>query len=147
MSEEQKKPPQEGDAPDLGAAFRELGERLEAAFHATVTSDRVKQARRDLESGVRELASQVNRTIDTLQGDPRVQQAEERGRQAVRQAQQSDVVQTLQEALASGIKTINVQLGKLVERLEQENKPATSTPTQEVPIDREPSTGETTKLD
>ena len=125
-----------------------MGQQLETAFRTAVQSERAKQLQQDIVGGVRELATQVQSAVKTLQDDPRVQQAEQRGRQAVEQARESKVVQDIQETIVSGLAQLNSQLRKVVDRLDNEvNKPA-STPTQNVPVDHEPpATGETTRLD
>ena len=140
---------QDKDSSDLMKELREMGQQLETAFRTAVQSDRAKQLQQDIVGGVRELATQVQSAVKTLQDDPRVQQAEQRGRQAVEQARDSKVVQDIQETFVSGLAQLNAQLRKVVDRLENEvNKPA-STPTQNVPVEREPpaATGETTRLD
>jgi hypothetical protein len=139
---------QDKDTSDLLKELREMGQQLETAFRTAVQSERAKQLQQDIVGGVREVAGQVQSAVKTLQADPRVQQAEQRGRQAVEQARESKVVQDIQETVVSGLAQLNVQLRKLVERLESEvNKPSGS-PAQNVPVEHEPpATGETTRLD
>ena len=67
---------------DLTTELREMGQQLEAAFRAAIESDRAKQLQRDLVGGVRELSGQIQTTLHSLQANPRVQQAEERSREA-----------------------------------------------------------------
>lgn len=148
MSESTPNPDQGKDGketPDFAAELRELGNQFEAVFRAAIESERAKQLQRDLASGVRELSHQVQETLKNLQDDPRVQRAEERGRDLLNQAQQSKVVQDIQETLVTGIAQLNVQLRKLAERIEA--NPAT--PTQHVPVehDQNTATGPTTRLD
>src|SRR5262245_52923319 len=95
---------------DLVGELREMGQQLEAAFRAAIESDRAKQLQRDLASGVHELSEQVKTAVKSIQSDPRVQQAEERGKQVVSQASQSKVAQDLQETIVSGIAQLNQQL-------------------------------------
>ena len=134
---------------DLVGELREMGQQLEAAFRAAIESDRAKQLQRDLASGVHELSEQVKTAVKSLQSDPRVQQAEERGKQVVSQARQSKVAQDLQETIVSGIAQLNQQLRKLVERIESESGQSSGPSTQHVPVEHEPppATGETTRLD
>jgi heparin binding hemagglutinin HbhA len=136
-----------GSIGDLTTELREMGQQLEAAFRAAIESDRAKQLQRDLVGGVRELSGQIQTTLQSLQANPRVQQAEERGRQVLSQARESKVVQDLQETIVSGIAQLNDQLRKLVDRLESDTSSQAGTPTQQVPIEQDPATGETTRLD
>jgi hypothetical protein len=144
-------PNQDKDSADLMVELREMGQQLEAALRAAVESDRAKQLQKDIAGGVRELAGQLQSAVKSLQTNPRVQQAEERGRLAVEQARDSKVVQDIQETIVTGLSALNAQLRKVVERIETEtNRPASAGPdTQNVPVEREPdaSTGETTRLD
>jgi len=136
-----------GDTPDLMGELRELGQQFEAVYRAALESDHTKQLQRDLAGGVRELNNQVRMAIETLQTHPRVQQAEERGRQVLSQAQQSKTAQEVQETVVSGISQLNEQLRKLVRRLEQDRAVGESTSSQNVPVDPDPTTGDTTRLE
>ncbi len=147
-------PNQDKDEPDLTVELREMGQQLEAAFRAMIESDRAKQLQRDLAGGVRELTSQVHHAVKNLQTNPRVQQAEERGRQAIHQAKESKLVNDIQETIVAGIAQVNDRLRHLVEKLETDrpdqagSPPPVGGPTQQVPIEREAAaTGETTRLD
>lgn len=141
--------PQDSDkdlVTDLQNELREMGKQLEAAFKATIESERAKKVQADLAAGVRELSAQIRVAAENAQKDPRVQEAEERGRQALSQAKESKLVQDVEEFLVTGIGQLNLQLRKFVERLEQERASGSSTPTQHVPVEHEPATGETTRL-
>jgi hypothetical protein len=134
--------------PELATELREMGQQLEAAFRAALESERAKQLQRDLAGGMRELSSQIQSALKSLQTNPRLQQAEERSRQVIAQARDSKVAQDIQDTIVGGIAQLNDQLRKLVDRLETDRagQPDSST-TQHVPIEHEPSTGETTQLD
>lgn len=135
------------ETPDLAHELREMGQQLEAAFKAAIESERAKQLQRDLAGGANELAAQIRTALQSLQSNPKVQQASERGRQAFDQAQQSKVAHDLQETIVTGIAQLNDQLRKLVARLEsqQSGSPGSTTGTQQQ--DQPPATGETTRLD
>jgi len=137
-----------GGSGELSAELREMGQQLEAAFRAALESERTKQLQRDLAGGVRELSQQIQAALKSLQASPRVQQAEERGRQVISQARESKVAQDVQETIVGGIAQLNDQLRKLVARIESERvEQSGGTTTQQVPIEHESATGETTKLD
>jgi hypothetical protein len=139
--------PSRGGTSDLAGELREMAQQLEAAFRAALESERTKQLQRDLAGGMRELSTQIQNTLKSLQTNPRVQQAEERGRQVLSQARESKVAHDLQETIVSGIAQLNDQLRKLVERLETDRADQVGGPdTQQVPIEQEPATGETTRL-
>ncbi|KAB8145251.1 hypothetical protein F8S13_04410 [Chloroflexia bacterium SDU3-3] len=132
----------------MSKELRELANQLEAAFRAAVESDQAKQLQRDLANGLKELSSQVKYAVKNAQENPQVQQATERGREAIHNARQSKTAHDLQETLVNGISYINEQLRWVVERIEAHEKTAQATPSQSVPVEHEvPVTGKTTKLD
>ena len=136
-----------GGTTDLAGELREMGQQLEAAFRAALESERTKQLQRDMASGMREVSHQIQSALKSLQTNPRVQQAEERGRQMLSQARESKVAHDLQETIVGGIGQLNDQLRKLVERLENDRAgQGGGSGTQQVPIEQEPATGDTTRL-
>lgn len=139
---------QHSPAADLAAELREMGQQIEAALRAAVESDRAKQIQHDLTNGMRELTKQLQGMVKQIQENPQVQQAEDRGRQALTQAKASKFVQDLEEAVANGFSQLNDRLRKLVDRLEGDRTSEAGTaPTQQVPVEHEPATGSTTRLD
>jgi hypothetical protein len=139
--------PARGSTADLAGELREMAQQLEAAFRAALESERTKQLQRDLAGGMRELSHQIQSALKSLQSNSRVQQAEERGRQVLNQARESKVAHDLQETIVGGIVQLNDQLRKLVERLETDRASQAGGPdTQQVPIEQDPATGETTRL-
>jgi hypothetical protein len=157
MGDEQKRPDggQEA-ASELLNALRTLGVELTSTLRTALQSEQFQRLQRDLTSGVRELAGQLEKTVEKVQTDPRVQEASEKGRQALRQAQESKVVQDAEEIVVKGIAAITEQLRQLSTRFES-GAPgeSASPPTQRVPVEHTPgeggpdapATGETTKLD
>jgi heparin binding hemagglutinin HbhA len=134
-------------ASDLAAELREMAQQIETAFRTAIESDRAKQLQQDLTNGFRELSSNVKSTIDSLQEDPRVKQAEQRGREVLEQARDSKVLQDLQETIVNGISQLNEQLRKLIEKIETNNNVTINKQqNQDIPIEQEPATGETTRL-
>jgi hypothetical protein len=152
MSENQTpntNPQPDRDSTDLMKELREMGQQLEAAFRAAIESERAKQLQKDIAGGVRELTGQIQSAVKSVQTDPRVQKAEERGKQALEQARESKVVNDIQETIISGLAHLNAQLRKVVERIDAEaNKPGGAA-AHDVPVEHEPpaATGETTRLD
>jgi hypothetical protein len=124
------------ETPDLVNELREMGQQLESMFRAFVESDRARQLQRDLAGGVQEITKQVQIALRSAQSNPRFQQAEERGRQVLSQAQQSKLVNDVQEALVHGLAQLNDQIKRATERLqEDERSNASSRTAQQVPID------------
>jgi ATP/maltotriose-dependent transcriptional regulator MalT len=145
---QQPNPEREKDAADLEKELREMAQQIGAAFRAVLESERAQQLRKDLSSGTREIAEQLRKALETAQSDPRVQQAEERGKNAIHQAGESKFVQDLQEVVVNGLTQINAQLRRVVSELEKERDEAAAAPkTEHVPVESDPpATGDTTRL-
>ncbi|ABU60066.1 hypothetical protein [Roseiflexus castenholzii] len=147
-------PEPQKETPDLTTELREMGQQLEALFRAFIESERAKQMQATVAKSVQDLAAAVRQTAEKIQSDPRFQQVEDRGRQALERARESQVFHDVQEALVNGLEQINAQLHKLVEKLETERAAAAQTgqgdeanpPVEHVPLEA-PATGETKKLD
>lgn len=147
-------PEPQKETPDLTAELREMGQQLEALFRAFIESERTKQMQATVAKSVQNVAAVVRQTAEKIQTDPRFQQVEDRSRQALERARESQVFHDVQEALVTGLEQINTQLHKLVEKLEAERAAGAQTgqgneanpPVEHVPLEA-PATGETKKLE
>jgi hypothetical protein len=129
-----------------------MGQQFEALFRATIENERVKQMQNDITNGFKQISNNFETMIESIQSDPRVKEAEGRGREAVEQLQQSKIVHDMQEVLIQGITQVNERLRQVVERVQAVGEAPASEKSQDVPIEQEPptsppTTGETTKLD
>lgn len=147
-------PEPQKETPDLTAELREMGQQLEALFRAFIESERTKQMQATVAKSVQNVAAVVRQTAEKIQTDPRFQQVEDRSRQALERARESQVFHDVQEALVTGLEQINTQLHKLVEKLEAERAAGAQAgqgneanpPVEHVPLEA-PATGETKKLE
>ncbi|MCS6938096.1 MAG: hypothetical protein RMJ55_16710 [Roseiflexaceae bacterium] len=147
-------PEPQKETPDLATELREMGQQLEALFRAFIESERTKQMQATVAQSVQNLAAVIRQAAEKIQSDPRFQQVEDRGRQALERARESQVFHDVQEALVSGLEQINTRLHKLVEKLEAERAASAQTgqqgevnpPVEHVPLEA-PATGETKKLE
>lgn len=147
-------PEPQKETPDLATELREMGQQLETLFRAFIESERTKQMQATVAKSVRDLAAAMRQTAEKIQTDPRFQQVEDRGRQALERARESQVFHDVQEALVTGLEQINTRLQKLVEKLEAERAASAQTaqqgevnpPVEHVPLEA-PATGETKKLE
>jgi hypothetical protein len=132
----------------LADEVRELGQQLEQAFRTALESERFKTMQRDLLAGMRELGVQMQNAAQKVQHDPNVQNMATKGQQAVKQAQDSPAMRDFQEMMTRGIAQLNEQLAAFVARQREQNETAAPpTKSQSVPIEQEPNTNETTRLD
>ncbi len=147
-------PEPQKETQDLATELREMGQQLETLFRAFIESERTKQMQATVAKSVRDLAAAMRQTAEKIQTDPRFQQVEDRGRQALERARESQVFHDVQEALVTGLEQINTRLQKLVEKLEAERAASAQTgqqgeanpPVEHVPLEA-PATGETKKLE
>lgn len=148
-------PEPQKETPDLTAELREMGHQLETLFRAFIESERTKQMQATVAKSVRDLAAAMREAAEKIQSDPRIQQVEDRGRQALERARESQVFHDVQETLVNGLEQINAQLRKLVEKLEADRAAASTQtgqgdesnpPVEHVPLEA-PATGETKKLE
>ncbi len=147
-------PEPQKETPDLATELREMGQQIEALFRAFIESERAKQMQATVAKSVQNVAAVMRETVEKLQSDPRVQQVEDRGRQALERARASQVFHDVHETLVNGLEQINAQLRKLVEKLEAERVAGTQSaregevnpPVEHVPLEA-PATGETKKLE
>ncbi|NJN14994.1 MAG: hypothetical protein HC822_01100 [Oscillochloris sp.] len=127
---------------DLGQELRELGQQIEQALRTALESDRARQVRDDIAAGMREISTQMQSAVKSLQEDPRFQDLAERGTHAVDRARESKAAQDFREALTRGITQLNDQLSAFIQRSSADTPPS-SAPSGDIP----PATGETTRLD
>ncbi len=135
MSQPEQQPGQRPDeTPNLGAELLELGQQIEAALRTALESERARQLKQELVTGLRHVSEQMQSAVKMIADDPRVQELAERGQQTLHQIQQSQAAHDLQQALAQGIAQLNDRLAEFIKRLQ-------------AAADGEPATGETTRLD
>ncbi len=125
MSETHDAPPTEEAASEseawreVGHQFKELGEGLSAAFQAAWQHEEVRQHAQEMKTGLEAMVKQVGRAIDETVSSPGVQratsQAVKAGEQAAREARPH---------LVRALRQINDELQRLVERMEEESRPA-----------------------
>jgi heparin binding hemagglutinin HbhA len=142
MSEQQN--PQAGDPSDQGQAkpdlfdeLKNLGNQLENLFSSAVNSDKARALQQQFAQGVREIGTQVQAAVKNVQDNPKVHEFEERGRQALKEARESQLADKLQDAVVNGLQQINSQLSKLVETFKSEQAAPPSSGARSVTIEED----------
>lgn len=140
MSEEQGQPGQQPNpserTPDLIDELRKFGQQIETLFSTAMQSERAKTIQQDIANGMREIGTRVQESVRTVQDNPKIQELEERGRQALKEARESQVLDKFQDTLVQGLNQLNREVGKLVEKLKSDQPPPPA-PAQSVPIDED----------
>jgi exonuclease VII large subunit len=127
MTEEQSTQQQEGDQgtapgesrPDVMAEFQALGQQLLATGRAIVEGPG-KTFQREVSNALRELGSQLQQTVKTVQQRPETSEFQEKARKAAQQIQEAPILREIEETLVGGLQHIKQQLQRLSERVESQ---------------------------
>ena len=131
MAEEQTTQQHEGDEsqahgesrPDVMAEFQALGQQLLATGRAIVEGPG-KTFQREVSNALRELGSQLQQTVKTVQEMPETNDLQERARKAAQHIQERPIVREIEETIVGGLQHIKQQLQKLSERVETQQAEA-----------------------
>lgn len=136
-----KAQPTEAERSALTAELQQLGQQLESTFRAFVAGPG-QTIRREVSEAFQELGTQVQRAVTAIQQRPETSELEQKARRAIQQVGEKPIVREVEETLVTGVQQINLQLRKLVDRLESQaqtdNTPQATT-TQRLVIEDERS--------
>ena len=107
---------------DVAAEVRELGERVQEAIRAAVESPRTKEVQQQVSEGFAELARQVEAALRAAQESRETRRLGEQAKQVVESARSGEIVDEVRSGLVRGLRVLNEQLERLVERLEAEKR-------------------------
>ena len=110
---------------EVGKQFETLGESLAQAFRTAWDSEqnqrRVQELRTGLESMVRDVSKAIEDSANSPQGQ-KIRQDAERAAESLRTAGEQ-TVQEVRPQLINALEQVNVELQKLINRMEQKNPP------------------------
>lgn len=109
--------PTEEERSALTAELQQLGQQLESTFRAFVAGPG-QTIRREVSEAFQELGTQVQRAVSAIQQRPETSELEQKARRAIQQVGEKPIVREVEETLVTGVQQINLQLRKLVDRLE-----------------------------
>lgn len=124
---------------ELVGELQQLGQQLETTFRAFVAGPG-QTIKREVSEAFQELGTQVQRAVSVIQQRPEAAGLEQKARRALQQASEKPIVREVEDTLVSGVQQINVQLRKLVDRLETQsssNAPSSAAATQRLVIEDE----------
>ncbi len=107
---------------DVGRQFERLGQSLAAAFSALWESEETQQHVGTLRDGLQSLADEVSAAVNQTTAAPEAEKVKFEAQKAAESARQA-VEKAAEEArpqITSALKQVNVELQKLIERLEAE---------------------------
>jgi hypothetical protein len=143
MTEEPKTTPESSEQPagstvenswkEVGKQFEALGESLAQAFRTAWDSEqnqrRVQELRTGLESMVRDVSKAIDDSANSPQGQ-KIRQEAERTAESLKTAGEK-TVQEVRPQLITALEQVNVELQKLINRMEQKSPPAPAPSTEE----------------
>ena len=127
MTEESKTTEQTptGSAPPKGDLFAELnqmGQKLGAAMQTAWESPKRKELSDEVQEGLLEFGKQVDAAIKSARESKLGEEVRGTAEKVVEEVRQSKVVDEIRDGMLAGLKQINAQLDKLMNRMTQ--KPA-----------------------
>lgn len=116
--------PGDGGKSDVAGELQELGQRLAATARALWQSEQRQELQQEVTDGLRMLRDQLTGAVDTVRSNPKVQTLKDQVGQKVETGRTSDAFEDVRTGLTSGLRTLNEQLQRFTERLEQRPAPA-----------------------
>ncbi|HIC90414.1 MAG TPA: hypothetical protein EYP04_13565 [Anaerolineae bacterium] len=116
----------------------ELGRQLAAALRTAWQSEERRQLEQELSEGLNALAQELDEAIKAAKESPATEELRRHAEKVVQTAQETPLGQELREGLLTGLRTLNAELSRLTEKLQEQQRGASpARPAQEVPIETE----------
>ncbi len=125
MTDENKNPSTGEAWREVGKQFEVLGHTLADAFRTSWQSEENRRRLQEMQTGLESMVKEVNKAINESMASPQAQQARSQASKAagtVRTAGEQSA-QEIRAQLLVGLRQVNEELRKLVERMES-NKPS-----------------------
>jgi hypothetical protein len=98
--------------------LQSLGQQLATAVKSLWESEDSRRLRQEIGDGFSELGRQMDSAVKSAQDSEAAQQFRGQVKETVEKAKESDVVDKIEDGLATGLRELNVQISKLVSSLE-----------------------------
>lgn len=121
---------------DLADQLRELGKQLGLALRAAWESEQRQQLEKEIGEGLKDLGKQIEQAVAAAKTSPQTQKVKEQVSRVAETARQSEALREMREGLAAGLRELNEELRKLVEKMQQkqgsgDEGPSAPKPTQD----------------
>jgi len=123
-----------GNWDEVGRQFQALGESLAAAFRTAWGDEENRQQMHKVKIGLEDMANQVSQAIKDSSASPAAQQARDEAKKAATSLQDAGK-QALEDAkphLLSALRQIDLELKKLIERMEREESSSSAPDNQDL---------------
>jgi len=112
MTEEQK------PGGEIRGELESLGEQLVAAFKAAWSSTESRKLRQEIGDGFVQFGHRMDEAVKSAQDSQAAKEFKEQVKETVDKARESDVAGKVQQTMVTGLRQLNVELGKLVDSLQ-----------------------------
>lgn len=112
----------------LADELRELGKQLGLALRAAWESEERQRLEKEIGEGLKDLGKQLDQALQAAKVSPQTQKVKEQVEKVVETARQSEAVQEIREGLISGLRELNEELRRLVEKMQKKEGPTGGQP-------------------
>ncbi len=143
MSDEPKVPPEgsgsgsstETSWQEVGRQFEVLGQSLAQAMRTAWENEETQRRVQEMRTGLQSMAQEIGKAVDDTANSPqgqKIRQDAERAAGSLRSATEQ-TVQEVRPQLINALQQLNVELQKLINRMERKSEPTSSTVPPEPP--------------
>ncbi len=122
MTEETR--PEKNIADELNRLGKQIADTIKAAWE----SDDRKKLQTEITEGLQKFGEQVTEATKKAGESDTAKQLREQAEKVAAEVRESNVVEEVRQGLLTGLETLNKELGKLLERLEQGKAPTPAAP-------------------
>ncbi len=147
MNEETKVPPEGNGTTDnwqeVGRQFQSLGQSLAQAMRTAWENEETQRRVQEMRTGLQSMAQEIGKAVEDTAHSPegqKVRQDAERAAQTLRGAAEQ-TVQEVRPQLINALEQLNVELQKLISRMEQRRASTTGSATGAAPAEGSPEAG------
>ena len=110
---------------DVGQQFKELGESLAQAFRTAWENEENQRRLQEMRTGLQSMVEDVGKAIDDSAKSPQGQHFREEAEKTVEKVRTAgeQTIQEVRPQLISALQQLNLELQKLVDRMEKRNTP------------------------
>lgn len=125
MAEEERREVGQGEErePDLERELAELGRRLTQAAQAAWETEEARRLRQEVKAGLEKLLAELERGAEKAREHPTTRKVQEGVEEALESARRGKVAQEVKAGMAEALRSLNEELARLVQRLEEAQKP------------------------
>lgn len=114
---------EEGREADLERELAELGRRLTQAIQTAWETEEARRLRQEVKAGLEKLADELEKGAERAREHPTTQKVREEVEEVLESARRGKVAQEVKEGVLEALRSLNAELDRLIQRLEEAQKP------------------------